>query len=53
MDRAAPRASMTADQMKILYGSATPGLAINSLACPHHADAAVDQPHLREHHIQT
>ena len=31
--RVAPRASMTADQMKTLYGSATPRLAINFLAC--------------------
>lgn len=29
----APRATMTADQMKTLYGSATPRLAINFLAC--------------------
>jgi len=31
--RVAPRASMTADQMKTLYGSATPRLAINFLTC--------------------
>ena len=31
--RVAPRGMMTADQMKILYGSATPRLAINFLAC--------------------
>lgn len=31
--RVAPRAMMTADQMKTLYGSATPRLAINFLAC--------------------
>jgi len=29
----APRATMTADQMKTLYGSATPRLPINFLAC--------------------
>jgi len=29
----APRGTMTADQMKILYGSATPPLPINFLAC--------------------
>jgi hypothetical protein len=31
--RVAPRATMTADQMKTLYGSATPRLAVNFLAC--------------------
>lgn len=31
--RVAPRAMMTADQMKLLYGSATPRLPINFLAC--------------------
>lgn len=31
--RVAPRAMMTADQMKTLYGSATPRLPINFLAC--------------------
>jgi len=31
--RVAPRAMMTADQMKTLYGSATPRLAISFLAC--------------------
>jgi hypothetical protein len=31
--RVAPRAMMSADQMKILYSSATPRLPINFLAC--------------------
>jgi hypothetical protein len=31
--RVAPRASMTADQMKTLYGSVTPRLPIIFLAC--------------------
>ncbi|MEP6602157.1 MAG: hypothetical protein ABJB49_10165 [Nitrospirota bacterium] len=31
--RVAPRGMMTADQIKTLYGSATPRLAINFLAC--------------------
>jgi hypothetical protein len=50
--RVAPRATMTADLMKTLrLGDAAAGGQFPRL--PHHAHAAIDQPHLPQHHIQT
>ena len=50
--RVAPRGMMTADQMKLLYGSATPRPPINFFRLHHNANAdAADCRHLLKHYL--